>query len=140
MHGVHVRPDGVADAKHRHVVVVGPSPVNEQPRRLVDDHHGGVREQKLDLVHAPDCLTENGRYDNPEGLPLRHIDYPAYLRWAVDAFRLATAGVRDQTQIHTHMCYSEFGDILEVKAALSNMVEAARRARAGRQSSSTEGA
>jgi len=47
-----------------------------------------------------------------EGLPLRHRDYDAYLRWAVDAFRLATAGVVDETQIHTHMCYSEFGDIL----------------------------
>jgi 5-methyltetrahydropteroyltriglutamate--homocysteine methyltransferase len=47
-----------------------------------------------------------------EGLPLRQRDHEGYLRWAVDAFRLATAGVADETQIHTHMCYSEFGDIL----------------------------
>jgi 5-methyltetrahydropteroyltriglutamate--homocysteine methyltransferase len=47
-----------------------------------------------------------------EGLPLRHGEWEAYLRWAVDAFRLATSGVRDETQIHTHMCYAEFGDIL----------------------------
>jgi 5-methyltetrahydropteroyltriglutamate--homocysteine methyltransferase len=53
-----------------------------------------------------------------EGLPLRHRDYEAYLRWAVDAFRLATAGVVDETQIHTHMCYSEFGGIL---AAIAEM-------------------
>lgn len=53
-----------------------------------------------------------------EGLPLRRIDYHAYLRWAVDAFRVATAGVRDRTQIHTHMCYSDFGDILEAIAAM----------------------
>jgi 5-methyltetrahydropteroyltriglutamate--homocysteine methyltransferase len=95
-----------------------------------------------------------------EGLPLRSRDRPAYLRWAVTAFRLATAGVRDETQIHTHMCYSEFGDMLSdiaemdadvsietsrprmelltdfgrfrypVEAALGNLVEAARRARA----------
>jgi 5-methyltetrahydropteroyltriglutamate--homocysteine methyltransferase len=47
-----------------------------------------------------------------EGLPLRRTAWPAYLEWAVDAFRLATSGVRDETQIHTHVCYSEFGDIL----------------------------
>jgi 5-methyltetrahydropteroyltriglutamate--homocysteine methyltransferase len=47
-----------------------------------------------------------------EGLPLRRGDRDAYLRWAVDAFRLATSAVRDSTQIHTHMCYAEFGDIL----------------------------
>jgi len=53
-----------------------------------------------------------------EGLPLRRVDDHAYLRWAVDAFRLATAGVRDRTQIHTHMCYAEFGDILEAIATM----------------------
>jgi 5-methyltetrahydropteroyltriglutamate--homocysteine methyltransferase len=53
-----------------------------------------------------------------EGLPLRRRDWSAYLRWAVDAFRLATGGVRDETQIHTHMCYSEFGDILDAIAEL----------------------
>jgi 5-methyltetrahydropteroyltriglutamate--homocysteine methyltransferase len=53
-----------------------------------------------------------------EGLPLRRADWAAYLAWAVDAFRLATAGVRDETQIHTHMCYSEFGDILDAIAEM----------------------
>jgi 5-methyltetrahydropteroyltriglutamate--homocysteine methyltransferase len=47
-----------------------------------------------------------------EGLPLRKADGAAYLAWAVDAFRLAAAGVRDDTQIHTHMCYAEFNDII----------------------------
>ena len=46
-----------------------------------------------------------------EGLPLRRRDWPMYLSWAVQAFRLASSGVREATQIHTHMCYSEFGDI-----------------------------
>jgi 5-methyltetrahydropteroyltriglutamate--homocysteine methyltransferase len=48
-----------------------------------------------------------------EGLPLRHADHAAYLRWAVDAFLIATAGAADETQIHTHMCYAEFEEILE---------------------------
>ena len=48
-----------------------------------------------------------------EGLPLRRGDWKAYLTWAVDCFRLTAAGVRDETQIHTHMCYSDFNDIIE---------------------------
>lgn len=48
-----------------------------------------------------------------EGLPLRKNDGPAYLEWAVKAFRLSASGVQDETQIHTHMCYSEFNDIME---------------------------
>jgi 5-methyltetrahydropteroyltriglutamate--homocysteine methyltransferase len=46
------------------------------------------------------------------------LDRKAYLRWAVDGFRLATSGVRDDTQVHTHMCYAEFGDILEAVAEM----------------------
>jgi 5-methyltetrahydropteroyltriglutamate--homocysteine methyltransferase len=53
-----------------------------------------------------------------EGLPLRHADWPAYLDWAVKAFKLATSGVTDATQIHTHMCYCEFEDVLPSIAAL----------------------
>jgi 5-methyltetrahydropteroyltriglutamate--homocysteine methyltransferase len=48
-----------------------------------------------------------------EGLPLRKNDGPAYLEWAVKAFRLSASGVQNETQIHTHMCYSEFNDIME---------------------------
>jgi len=48
-----------------------------------------------------------------EGLPLRRGDWPVYLAWTVDAFRLASTGVKDTTQIHTHMCYSEFNDIMD---------------------------
>jgi 5-methyltetrahydropteroyltriglutamate--homocysteine methyltransferase len=53
-----------------------------------------------------------------EGLPLRRADWPAYLEWAVKAFKLATSAVSDGTQIHTHMCYCEFEDILPSIAAL----------------------
>ncbi|TPG11774.1 5-methyltetrahydropteroyltriglutamate--homocysteine S-methyltransferase [Rhodanobacter glycinis] len=53
-----------------------------------------------------------------EGLPLRRADWLAYLAWAVECFRIAAGGVRDATQIHTHMCYSEFNDIIEAVAAM----------------------
>jgi 5-methyltetrahydropteroyltriglutamate--homocysteine methyltransferase len=53
-----------------------------------------------------------------EGLPLRREDWEAYLQWAVNCFRLASSGVRDRTQIHTHMCYAEFNDIIEAIAAM----------------------
>ncbi|MFT3791433.1 MAG: 5-methyltetrahydropteroyltriglutamate--homocysteine S-methyltransferase [Rudaea sp.] len=53
-----------------------------------------------------------------EGLPLRRRDWDAYLAWAVACFRIAAGGVRDETQIHTHMCYAEFNDIIDAVAAL----------------------
>lgn len=53
-----------------------------------------------------------------EGLPLRRDDRAKYLAWATEAFRLATSGVKDDTQIHTHMCYCEFGDVMEAISAL----------------------
>ncbi len=62
-------------------------------------------------------------------MPLRSKDKDAYLRWAVDAFRLATSGVADSTQIHTHLCYSEFGEVIGAIADLDadvTSIEAAR--------------
>jgi 5-methyltetrahydropteroyltriglutamate--homocysteine methyltransferase len=53
-----------------------------------------------------------------EGLPLRHADRDNYLAWAVACFRLASGGVRDDTAIHTHMCYAEFNDIMPAIAAM----------------------
>ncbi|QNM96978.1 5-methyltetrahydropteroyltriglutamate--homocysteine S-methyltransferase [Chitinimonas koreensis] len=53
-----------------------------------------------------------------EGLPLRRADWPAYLDWAVTAFKLSAAGSRPETQVHTHMCYSEFEDVLPAIAAM----------------------
>lgn len=53
-----------------------------------------------------------------EALPLRRKDWQAYLDWAIFSFRIASCGVQDRTQIHTHMCYSEFNDIIEAIAAL----------------------
>ncbi len=71
-----------------------------------------LREEVQDLERAGIRVIQVDEPALREGLPLRRQDRPAYLRWAVAAFRLATAGVRDETQIHTHMCYSEFGEIL----------------------------
>ncbi|HEY8962554.1 MAG TPA: 5-methyltetrahydropteroyltriglutamate--homocysteine S-methyltransferase, partial [Luteolibacter sp.] len=53
-----------------------------------------------------------------EGFPLDVADRETYLEWAVRAFRIATSGVRDETQIHTHMCYAEFSDVAAAIAAL----------------------
>ena len=53
-----------------------------------------------------------------EGLPLRRAQWRSYLDWAVESFRISTGGVRDATQIHTHMCYSEFNDIIHSVAAM----------------------
>jgi 5-methyltetrahydropteroyltriglutamate--homocysteine methyltransferase len=53
-----------------------------------------------------------------EGLPIRHAEHAAYLEWAVRCFRITAGGTSDATQIHTHMCYSEFNDIIEAVAAL----------------------
>ncbi|MEP6932465.1 MAG: 5-methyltetrahydropteroyltriglutamate--homocysteine S-methyltransferase [Nitrospirota bacterium] len=72
-----------------------------------------LRDEVVDLEHAGITMIQVDEPAIREGLPLRQQDWKSYLRWAVDAFRLATSGVRDETQIHTHMCYSEFGDILE---------------------------
>jgi 5-methyltetrahydropteroyltriglutamate--homocysteine methyltransferase len=64
-----------------------------------------------------------------ELLPLRRADQPAYLDWSVRAFRLATAGAADATQIHTHLCYSEFGEVIGAIDGLDadvTSIEAAR--------------
>jgi 5-methyltetrahydropteroyltriglutamate--homocysteine methyltransferase len=71
-----------------------------------------LRDEVSDLEAAGIGMIQVDEAAIREGLPLRRRDTDAYLRWAVDAFRLATAGVADETQLHTHMCYSEFGGIL----------------------------
>ncbi|OBS10060.1 5-methyltetrahydropteroyltriglutamate--homocysteine S-methyltransferase [Acidihalobacter prosperus] len=77
-----------------------------------------LRDEVGDLERAGIGVIQVDEPAFREGLPLRRADWPAYLDWAVQAFRLATSGVADETQIHTHMCYSEFNDIIEAIAAL----------------------
>jgi 5-methyltetrahydropteroyltriglutamate--homocysteine methyltransferase len=77
-----------------------------------------IRDEVLDLEAAGIRLIQIDEPALREGLPLRRADWEHYLRWAVDAFRLAAAGVADETQIHTHMCYAEFNDIMSWIAAM----------------------
>ncbi len=77
-----------------------------------------LRDEVLDLEAVGLPVIQIDEPALREGLPLRRADWAEYLGWAVDAFRLAASGVRDDTQIHTHMCYCEFDDILESIAAL----------------------
>lgn len=77
-----------------------------------------IRDEVVDLEKAGIKIIQIDEPALREGLPLRHADWKAYLDWAVESFRLSAAGVRDETQIHTHMCYSEFNDIIEAIAAL----------------------
>ncbi len=77
-----------------------------------------LRDEVRDLEAAGIRIIQIDEPAFREGLPLRRADWPAYLEWAVACFRLAASGVADRTQIHTHMCYSEFNDIIEAIAAL----------------------
>jgi 5-methyltetrahydropteroyltriglutamate--homocysteine methyltransferase len=77
-----------------------------------------IRDEVRDLEAAGISVIQIDEPALREGLPLRRDDRPLYLAWAGHAFRLATTSVRDETQIHTHMCYCEFNDILESIAAL----------------------
>ncbi len=77
-----------------------------------------LRDEVLDLEKAGIAAIQIDEPAIREGLPLRREDWKHYLDWAVSAFRLSAAGVRDDTQIHTHMCYAEFNDIIEPIAAL----------------------
>jgi 5-methyltetrahydropteroyltriglutamate--homocysteine methyltransferase len=77
-----------------------------------------IRDEVQDLEAAGIRIIQIDEPAIREGLPLRRSEWPAYLGWAVDAFRLSAAGVRDNTQIHTHMCYSEFNDIMDAVAAM----------------------
>lgn len=72
-----------------------------------------IRDEVADLEQAGIRIIQIDEAALREGLPIRKRDAAGYLRWAVDAFRLATACVGDGTQIHTHMCYSEFNAIIE---------------------------
>ena len=77
-----------------------------------------LRDEVADLERAGIRVIQIDEPALREGLPLKKRDSPAYLEWAVRAFRVCAAVVHNRTQIHTHMCYSEFGDILEAIAAL----------------------
>jgi 5-methyltetrahydropteroyltriglutamate--homocysteine methyltransferase len=101
-----------------------------------------LRDEVTDLEQEGIAVIQVDEPALRETLPLRRQDKAEYLEWATRAFRLTTAGVRDDTQIHTHMCYAEFGDILpamidmdadviSLEAARSDMTITAHLAAAG---------
>lgn len=91
----------------------------DQPRAETCRQIGlAIRDEVLDLEQAGIGIIQIDEPALREGLPLRRSDWDAYLRWAVDCFRLSASGVADDTQIHTHMCYAEFNDIMPAIAAM----------------------
>ncbi|MFF2147612.1 5-methyltetrahydropteroyltriglutamate--homocysteine S-methyltransferase [Kitasatospora sp. NPDC058190] len=101
-----------------------------------------LRDEVTDLEAAGAAVVQVDEPALRETLPLRAADRPAYLDWATEAFRLATSAVRADTQIHTHMCYAEFGaimtaideldaDVISLEATRSHMEVAGELAEAG---------
>ncbi|WP_444676741.1 5-methyltetrahydropteroyltriglutamate--homocysteine S-methyltransferase [Halomonas sp. E19] len=92
---------------------------DDQPRDLTCRQIAlALRDEVIDLEAAGIPAIQIDEPALREGLPLRQGEWQAYLDWAVECFRLTASGVRDATQIHTHMCYSEFNDIIAAIAAL----------------------
>jgi 5-methyltetrahydropteroyltriglutamate--homocysteine methyltransferase len=92
---------------------------DDQPRRDTALQIAlAIREEVVELERAGIRIIQIDEPALREGLPLRREERAGYLEWAVRAFRFAAAGAADATQIHTHMCYSEFRDILDSIAAL----------------------
>src|SRR5690554_953014 len=87
---------------------------NDQSRSKTCDQIAlAIRDEVRDLEKEGIRIIQIDEPAIREGLPLRKSDWPAYLKWAIRAFRIASSGVSDETQIHTHMCYSEFNDIIQ---------------------------
>lgn len=92
---------------------------DDQPRNITAYQIAlAIRDEVLALEKAGIHIIQIDEAAIREGLPLRKSKHPEYLNWAVMAFRITAGGVQDHTQIHTHMCYSEFNDIIEHIAAM----------------------
>jgi 5-methyltetrahydropteroyltriglutamate--homocysteine methyltransferase len=92
---------------------------DDQPRRVTAEQIAlAIRDEVTDLEAAGIGIIQIDEPAIREGLPLRREHWAGYLAWATRAFRIAASGVADETQIHTHMCYSEFNDILPEIAAM----------------------
>ena len=87
---------------------------DDQPRSVTCTQIAlAIRDEVLALENAGITIIQIDEPALREGLPLRTSDWEAYLSWAVIAFKISSCGVKDSTQIHTHMCYSDFNDIIE---------------------------
>lgn len=92
---------------------------NDQPRSETCNQIAlAIRDEVKDLEAAGLKVIQIDEPAIREGLPLRRENWDDYLKWAVRAFHISASGVKDETQIHTHMCYSEFNDIIEHIAAM----------------------
>jgi len=92
---------------------------DDQPRSLTAAQIAwAIRDEVVELEDAGIGIIQIDEPAIREGLPLRRAGWKAYLEWATRAFRISASGVADDTQIHTHMCYSEFNDILPEIAAM----------------------
>ncbi|MCX2480258.1 5-methyltetrahydropteroyltriglutamate--homocysteine S-methyltransferase [Pedobacter sp. MC2016-15] len=92
---------------------------DDQPREITTNQIAfAIRDEVLALEKAGIAIIQIDEAAIREGLPLRKAKHPHYLDWAVKAFRITAGGVQDKTQIHTHMCYSEFNHIIEHIAAM----------------------
>jgi 5-methyltetrahydropteroyltriglutamate--homocysteine methyltransferase len=77
-----------------------------------------IRDEVIDLEEAGAAMIQIDEAALREGLPLRKAEWKAYLDWAIGCFRLCSGGAKDETQIHTHMCYSDFNDIIDAIGAM----------------------
>lgn len=92
---------------------------DDQPRDITTNQIAfAIRDEVVALEEAGIGIIQIDEAAIREGLPLRKAKHPHYLDWAVKAFRITASGVQDKTQIHTHMCYSEFNNIIEHIAAM----------------------
>ncbi|MGL1887958.1 MAG: 5-methyltetrahydropteroyltriglutamate--homocysteine S-methyltransferase [Reichenbachiella sp.] len=92
---------------------------NDQPRRDTCNQIAlAIRDEVTDLEKAGLQVIQIDEPAIREGLPLRKENWNEYLKWAVDSFKISSSSVKDETQIHTHMCYSEFNDIIQSIADL----------------------
>ncbi len=110
--------------KHMKGMLTGPVTIlqwsfvrDDQPRSATCKQIAlAIRDEVIDLEKANIQIIQIDEAALREGLPIRKAAWKDYLQWAVDSFRITASGVKDETQIHTHMCYSEFNDIIEAVA------------------------
>jgi 5-methyltetrahydropteroyltriglutamate--homocysteine methyltransferase len=105
---------------------------DDQPRRETCLQIAlAIADEVADLETAGAAIVQIDEAALREGLPLKRADQSDYVHWAIDCFRLTAAGARADTQIHTHMCYSEFGEMIEQIARLDADVISIEASRSG---------
>jgi 5-methyltetrahydropteroyltriglutamate--homocysteine methyltransferase len=105
---------------------------DDQPRSATCEQIAlAMRDEVHDLDEAGIKMIQIDEAALREGLPLRRADWDEYLHWAVECFRITAAGARPETQVHTHMCYSEFNDIFQAISDLDADVISIENARSG---------